>query len=167
MIIYHQRNDVFHCIFRVLSIFAILDTKKIEADRLKIIDFYFTFPHMLKNITIPRSTGSIQLSKWAQTLSVPYENIPNNKIIFSEMGDFQLLALDILISKDILTYENEFLTIGSNFKNIDIQRLVEDNTYTSNRMFKSLVDIFISNNLYGPNGLKHRTGLMEYRYDAV
>lgn len=167
MIIYHHRNDVFHCIFRFLSIFSILDGKKIEYERLKIIDFYFAFPHLLASTTIPRSAGSSKIKKFAQTLSTPYENFPSNRILFSEIGDFQSQALDILRSKEILILDDGWLNIGEVFFREDIMRLVGDSRFTSTPIFKTLVTVFIACNLHGENGLKNKTGLMEYRYDAV
>jgi hypothetical protein len=50
MLIYHQRNDIFHCAFRLLSILSLTDKNNIELARLKIIDFYIVFPHLVGNI---------------------------------------------------------------------------------------------------------------------
>lgn len=167
MIIYHHRNDIYHCVFRLLSIFIFLE-KKIEIERIKIIDFYFTFPHLLANAAIPRTKGSLRLKKEAQTFNIPYENLPSNKILFSEMGDFQSQAIDILLAKDILRINRAgFLIEGESFKNAEIINITDKNYFTSNSFFKVLVDIFSNAQLYGTSGLKCKTGLMEYRYDAI
>lgn len=167
MIVYHHRNDVFHCIFRFLSIFSILDRDKIEFERLKIIDFYFAFPHLLASTTIPRSAGSSKVKKFAQALNIPYENFPSNRILFSEMGSFQLQALDILRSKEILILEDGWLSAGEVFSREEVMKLVTDSRFTSIPIFETLVKVFMTCNLHGANGLKSKTGLMEYRYDAV
>lgn len=168
MLIYHQRNDVFHCMFRILSILKLLEGRKVEIDRLKIMDFYLVFPHLISNITLPRARGSSVIKKKAQTLDIPYENLPSNKILFSEMGDFQLQALDILRSKEIVDFdESGWLTVGDNFQDNSIKILVTDNGFTSKEFFEVLVNVLSQCSLHGPNGLKSRTGLMEYRYDAV
>ncbi len=168
MLIYHQRNDVFHCTFRILSILKLLTNKKIEIDRLKIIDFYFVFPHLISNITLPRAKGNVLIKKRAQTLNIPYENLPSNKILFSEMGDFQSQALDILRSKEIIYFdEHRWLSVGKNFEDKEIIDLINANGFTSNEFFIALVGVLSQCNLHGKNGLKSRTGLMEYRYDAI
>lgn len=167
MIIYHHRNDVFHCIFRFLSIFSMLDRNKIEFERLKIIDFYFAFPHLLASTTIPRTAGSSKIKKFAQTLSIPYENFPSNRILFSEMGDFQSQALDILRSKEILILEDGWLSVGGIFRREEVMQLVANSRFKSAKIFGTLVRVFMTCNLHGENGLKSKTGLMEYRYDAV
>ena len=168
MLIYHQRNDVFHCMFRIPSIIQLLETKKIEIDRLKIMDFYFIFPHLISNVTLPRAKGNSAIKKEAQTLNAPYENLPSNKILFSEMGDFQLQALDILRSKEIVEFcESGWLCVGRHFEDEAIENLVNDNGFTSNGFFTVLVSVLSRCDLHGENGLKSRSGLMEYRYDAV
>lgn len=167
MIIYHHRNDVFNCIFRFVSIFHLLDGEKIEFERLKIIDFYFAFPHLLVSTTIPRTSGSSKIKKFAQTLSIPYENLPSNRILFSEMGDFQSQALDILRSNEVLILEDGWLSVGEAFRREEIMQLFTSSRFTSSQMFKMLVTVFMACNLHGANGLKSKTGLMEYRYDAV
>ena len=168
MLIYHQRNDVFHCMFRLLSILHLLDEKKIEIDRLKIIDFFFVFPHLIADTPLPRAKGSAAIKKEACSLAVPYENLPSSKILFSEMGDFQLQALDILRSKEIVSFfDDGWLTIGSTFESESITKLVSGNSFTSNEFYKSLETILCGYKMHGSNGLKSKTGLMEYRYDAV
>lgn len=167
MIIYHHKNDVFHCIYRILSIFEMLDSKKIEVGKLKIIDFYLTFPHLLVEVRMPNSTDGRTLKKFAKNLENPYENFPNSKILFSEMGDFQSQAIDILRSKDILTTKDEWIGIGESFNHEGIVKLTAKNSYTSIQIFKILVEVFSNCELNGKNGLKNRTSLMEFRYDAV
>ena len=168
MLIYHQRNDVFHCVFRFLSILKLSENSKIELDRLKIVDFYFVFPHLLTNTTLPRVAGSSKIKKRAQTLSVPYENLPSRKILFSEMGDFQSQALDILRAKQLLNVdESNNVSLGSSFHSPEIITFLNESTYASSDFYKNVVQVLLKCNLYGPNGLKSKTGLMEYRYDAV
>lgn len=168
MLIYHQRNDVFHCVFRFLSILKLSENKKIELDRLKIIDFYFVFPYLLANATLPRVAGSSRVKKNAQTLNVPYENLPSCKILFSEMGDFQSQALDILQAKQLLNIdESNNVELGASFHSFEIINFLNESTYVSSGFCKDLVQVLLKCNLYGANGLKSKTGLMEYRYDAV
>ncbi|MFL0808159.1 MAG: hypothetical protein K6L60_12820 [Oceanobacter sp.] len=154
--------------FRILSILQLLDSKKVEIDRLKIMDFYFVFPHLLTTSSLPRIKGSAEVKREAQKLDTPYENLPATKILFSEMGDFQLQALDILRSKGIVDFdETGWLTLGECFSEDSIHSLVSDNRFTSKKFFRILVSVLAQCKLHGLNGLKDRTGLMEYRYDAI
>lgn len=168
MLIYHQRNDIFHCMFRMLSILKLIEDKSIEIDRIKIIDFYFVFPHLIKNTPLPRIKGSSFVKKEAGKLDIPYENLPSNKILFSEMGDFQLQALDILRAKRIVDFvDSGWLCASDEFSSDSIQLLVQENRFTSKDFYSEIVSVLSQCKLHGPNGLKSKTGLMEYRYDAV
>jgi len=168
MIIYHPRNDVFHCMFRMLSIINILNGKRIEVDRLKIIDFYFSFPHLLADTTIPRVAGGSYVKSESKKISVPYENLPNRKILFSEMGDFQLQAIDVMRAKGLIELTSDgWIHEGEQFGLESIKKLVDSNNLTSKKYYQEIVNVLVKCELYGDKGLKMKTGLMEYRYDAV
>lgn len=168
MLIYHQRNDVFHCTFRLLSILSIIGQNDIEFSRLKMIDFYIVFPHLISSISFPHVAGVKKIKDEVQTFPVPYEMLPSRRMLFSEMGDFQLQAIDILKAKNILEVNREgIISKAENFDSEEIQTLVKDNSITSSVFYKSFISILMGCDLYGNNGLKQRTGLMEYRYDAV
>ncbi|NOR69727.1 MAG: hypothetical protein GQ532_08565 [Methylomarinum sp.] len=168
MLIYHPRNDVFHCSFRMLSILSIIEKNDIEFSRLKIIDFYIVFPHLINTISFPRVKGISKIKKVVQTFPIPYENLPSRRMLFSEMGDFQLQAIDILKSKDILEISHDsMISKGEFFFDDEIQSLIKDNRITSKNFNKNFIEILMKCELYGEKGLKSRTGLMEYRYDAV
>jgi hypothetical protein len=168
MLIYHQRNDVYHCTFRILSIFSMTDKNDIEFARLKIIDFYIVFPHLISTISFPKVKGISKIKKEVQTFTIPYENLPSARMLFSEMGDFQLQAIDILKTKKILEITEEgIISKGEYFASEAIQNLIIENNITSNRFYKDFIEVLMECPFYGDSGLKKRTGLMEYRYDAI
>jgi hypothetical protein len=167
MLIYHPKNDIFHCTFRLLSVLSLIDKNDIELPRLKIIDFYIVFPHLIKDISFPKMEGSGKIKKQAQTFAIPYESLPSSRMLFSEMGDFQLRAIEILKAKNILETLDGVISKGENFSSSIVLDLVKENSITSNIFYKDFIKIILECQLYGDNGLKKRTGLMEYRYDAV
>lgn len=168
MLIYHQRNDIFHCTFRILSILSMIESNDIEFSRLKIIDFYIVFPHLISTISFPRARGVSKIKKTVQTFIVPYENLPSRRMLFSEMGDFQLQAIDILKSKNILgVYQDSIISKGECFFDEAIQNLINNNRITSENFNQDFIRVLMDLPLYGDKGIKRRTGLMEYRYDAV
>ena len=165
---YHQHHDTYHSIYRALSILSLINNDNIELPRLRILDFYFTFPKFVDDIQFPRVKGASQLKKAAKAMSDPYEILPNKKRLFSEIGDFQIQATHILRAKRIIK-ENEYgvIELDTLFLNSQIQSLVNESRYVSNEFFISLVRIIEEIPLLGKDGLKRRTGLMEYRYDAI
>ena len=50
MLIYHPIHDVNHCVYRLLLILESTQHSSIDTDLYRIIDFYTTFPSLLKNI---------------------------------------------------------------------------------------------------------------------
>lgn len=168
MIAYHHRNDVFNCMYRILSLFYLLGSKGIEIERLKIIDFYFTFPYFLVESKLPQKKGNKEIRNLAEKLIPPYEKLPSKKILFSEMGDIQSRALDILICKGVLElYDGKWLKKGALYGTHEIAILVESNDISCSIFYQKIVDQFLKFDLYGKLGLKAKTELMEYRYDAI
>lgn len=167
MLIYHPRNDTYNCVFRMLSILKNLDTERVEFIKLKIIDFYYVFPHLISDISFPQGNPYTFIKKQAKGLPCPYEKLPDNKRLFSELGDFQIQALHILKAKGIVSEEGDYISKSLNFENAAIQRLFADNHYVTEEFYQSAVKFLNGIELHGESGLKKRSGLLEYRYDPV
>lgn len=121
---------------------------------------------MACEITYPKVKGVAELKKLSKNFAKPYERLPDKKRLYSEISDYHIQAIQILSSKKILNLKGDLVTLGDNFDLPNIQMLLIDNKYTSDCFFEKLVDILKGIELSGDNGLKKRTGLMEYRYDA-
>jgi len=48
MIIYHPAYDVNHCSYRILNILYAAKDNKVHCDMLKIVNFYYVYPHLLR-----------------------------------------------------------------------------------------------------------------------
>jgi hypothetical protein len=165
MLIYHPAFDAYHCTFRMLVISDLIP--KMEADKLRILDFYLTFPGALALATLPQVLG---LRKAAKAARNPYREPVNPRNAFKEIREIQetsmrCLAAAGLIDKDELNSGMVVRTgepvVPSLRELIDSFVLRESDAY--NVILKQLADIPLS----GPDGLKGRSGLMEYRYDTV
>lgn len=135
--------------------------------RLRIYDLYYLFPHLASEISFPRANGSLSLKREFLSAASPYDNLPDKKRLFSEMGDYQVQALQVLLAKDIFRAVGDNLRLSEGFHNPSVQSLLEEK---SSELEPSLTRLFATLNkiqLSGEKGLKKRTGLMEYRYDAV
>ena len=168
MIIYHPKNDIYHCMFRFITIASIQDLEEFEFTRLRIYDLYFLFPHLIKEISFPRVRGIAALMKKISELQEPYESLPDKKRLFSEMGDYHIQALQTLLAKDIFNeVGSNRLRIGSRYQSRVVSELLSDNQYVSNSFYGDVLRVLNQVDLSGDSGLKKRTGLMEYRYDAI
>ena len=168
MLTYNQYYDTYHCIFRMLSVLALLTEKQIEFPRLRILDFYFSFPRLVADIQFPRVKGISEIKKNAKSFPVPYEIMPDQRRLFSEVGDFQIQAVHILKAKRIIK-ENEsgIIELDEQFFNDKIADLMDSSRFLENEFFEHLVKMIEAIPLLGEKGLKRRTGLMEHRYDAI
>lgn len=167
MIIYHPRNDLYHCMFRFISIASMQDLEDFDSVRLRIYDLFYLFPHLVKDIEFPRTKGIAELKRSFGSINQPYEVLPDKKRLFSEMGDYHIQALQILKAKGIFEEENGNLRISEGFYSPSIQKLINDNSNESTELFCKLFQTLNAIEVVGESGLKKRTGLMEYRYDAV
>ena len=164
MLIYHPAFDAYHSIFRIL---VVIDRMRdIELDKARILEFYLLFPAALCKVRIP--SGSSNVKKNAKTFTNPYHDPINLRSTFREMRAMQdaaikCLAAAELIDKDRL--EHGFLTrtkknIPDNLKGF-LDRFVQERLVVAEYIFGDLANF----SLYGMNGLKDRTNLMEFRYD--
>lgn len=153
--------------YRFISIAKLLPKEQFSFTRLRIYDFFFLFPHLASDISFPRAKGVAQIKKQANCFQKPYERLPDKKRLFSEISDYHIQALQILKAKNIFNANDDILSLGDNFFVESIQNLVNDNAYINNDYFSQLMNALENVDISGENGLKERTGLMEFRYDAV
>lgn len=167
MIIYHPRKDMYHCIFRLLNIARLQDLQEFDFIRLRIYDFFYLFPHLIQEISFPRIKGAADIKKQSAKFVIPYETLPDKKRLFSEMGDYHIQALQILIASGVFEEVNGKLRITNVFFSEPVENLLNKNKQDNNEFFSAFFNILNQIEISGEKGLKSRTGLMEYRYDAV
>jgi hypothetical protein len=76
-------------------------------------------------------------------------------------------ALQTLVAKGLVkcTDERAFTVIRDNVPR-RLQQIVSERNSTEPELLATLIEMGTSFSSLGPNGLKDRTGLAEYRYDA-
>ncbi len=167
MLIYNQAYDLYHSMFRILQITE--KTKEVlEVDKLRILDFYLAFPAEL--LEIKTFLGFKKYEKYIKAETNKYERVIDRKRIFFKMENIQISAIKALISYGFIDAEE--------FKNGKVKRtenkLTEklqlrlNNAYEENPNLISLITGPLATmNLYGHLGLKVRTNLIEFKYDAI
>ncbi len=167
MLIYSPAYDLYHTMFRILQI-----TEKgeqiMEVDKLRILDFYLAFPAELLEINSFR--GFNKYRKYLKAEVNQYERVIDRKRLFFKMEHIQISAMKALVSYSLLD--------AAEFKKGKIKRT---DTPLSNRLTARIKEEFEANhnlltlitgplaslNLYGHLGLKVKTNLIEFKYDAV
>ncbi len=168
MLIYHPAFDASHCAYRILKILNSLDiNKSIEEDRIKIIDFYVVFPKKIGDIRFPKSLKSSTIRKEIKLVNDIYRPCKNPFLISQKMAIIQNKIINNLMLQEYIEFselKNGYVR-GLKFENLALSQSLFEK-YLSFNSEKILLDFFLNQPLNGDDGLKARTALMEYRYDA-
>lgn len=167
MLIYSPAYDLYHTMFRILQI-----TEKsehvMEVDKLRILDFYLAFPAELLDIQGFR--GFNKYRKYLKAEKNQYERVIDRKRLFFKMEQIQISAMKALVSYSLLD--------ASEFKNGKVKRTetplteqiaarIQEEFKRNQNLLTLITGPLASLDLYGHLGLKVRTNLIEFKYDAV
>ncbi len=166
MLIYHPAFDIYNCVFRMLQLMTFMKQDEVELDRLRIWDFYLTFPNEARKITYPNSLSELK-GIFKKKQPNPYEDLIDPKRIIERMKSYQLSALKCTASYGLI--DSKLLSkniIKRTDKQIPKELIEKINELTSEKsnIIKLIVG-FSELPLYGQLGLKSRTGLIEFKYD--
>ncbi|QCL95752.1 ABC-three component system middle component 5 [Agrobacterium tumefaciens] len=168
---YNEAFDPYHAAFRFLRIhLACGISAKVPFDTMRILDFYLLFPFRLQRMRFfDQDTGWRKVSK-SYVEQAPYGAMPEDPVIFTRMEPFQRAAASSLVLSGYLTPEawdrNEVQFTGEAIPDALKLRCFELNT-RMNDIVEILCQIRARYPLGGRDGLKDRSGLLEYRYDTV
>lgn len=172
MIVYNQAFDLYHTIFRFLQFLNRFENGTlIEIERIRIWDFYFLFPSRIHYITLKQSESDIRKlrNSFIKDSNNPYEKITEDRKIFEKIKPNQFAALNCIASYGII--EKEFLS-QHRIRILNKEILVQfvENFEELSPKEKNVISLMTSHfnqmSLFGSNGLKSRTNLMESRYDV-
>ncbi len=171
MLVYHSVFDVFHTVFRMMQLIHHLETKEIELDRFRMMDFYLVFPGELRKFNF-KELGS-EFQKYKKVLPKEenrYESIDDPFKTLERMRPYQMDAIRFLISYGYLeskAFESKNIIKILN-KEIPIE-IIESWSSTARPVNKNalllLIGGFSTVIFYGEKGLKSKTGLLVHKYD--
>lgn len=168
MLIYDQSLDPYHCAVRAMGIASLLDKDAIEIEALRIIDILLTFPAMLSEVTLPREM--ISLRKLRMASANPFRPPPKGIAAIEAIRSIQAVAIATLASAEVISAEQLEKGLFARTKHaIPAQLESAVNSWLSRDEDdkKQIVTAMSSIPLLGTDGLKHRTKLLEYRYDPT
>lgn len=165
---YHPAFDLNHCLYRIIAILVGLKSKKITWDRLRVLDFYYLFPSQIKKIR-PWPAEFKVYKKSLFSIPDSFEDIPNQARVFYGLLRFQKAVIAELIAREIIVKERfndgELVVVFDNIPSNLIEALESDDFLLSDT-FNFIVNELAEFEFNGSKGLKQRSGLMEYIYDA-
>lgn len=172
MITYNPAFDLYHTIWRMAHILQRLESDEaFEVERLRIWDFYLLFPAMLYEVRIGRSEQELNEARktYISRTHSPYEYEGDRRKLFEWLHPVQSSAMSCLVSCGILSKEAYLVGRISIVRPDVLTAFIghsgkltsqEQNTLSFLRMLSRHVS------LSGNDGLKARTHLLEYKYDA-
>lgn len=166
MLIYHPALDAYHCVFRVLALLSECD--EMEKDRLQILDFVLCFPSVASAFRLP--PGSAVAKKAMTTSGSPYRAPINPKGMFMSLNTTHDAAIACLEAAALLR-RDQADDVGVKRADALLPTELKDRIDALKELespfFKEMLPLLLSLPLRGPDGLKARSGLAEYRYDAL
>lgn len=164
MLIYHPAFDAYHCVFRMLALLSVIP--KLESEKARILDFYLIFPSAIKDITLPRNLSAGK--RLAKTSENVYHDPIDPSFIFRDMHAIQKSAFNCIAASGIVKlseYEQGLLVRTEAQLPIELGAKVNNYLAVNVEVAEFVLRQLASLPLRGLNGLKHRTGLLEYKYD--
>lgn len=168
---YQPAFDPYHAVYRLLRICrSVLAGKSLHDDHMRILDFYLLFPFRIDEIRLKKPHQRFKKLARQFSAAKPYGELPEDKVLFGRMQPLQTAAFDTLATNNLIDtslYQTGTIRPTDNSINPALaQRLDADNTNQADLM-NFLATLATEYELLGTDGLKDRTKLMEYRYDAV
>jgi hypothetical protein len=170
MLTFQASFDPYHSIFRALRLVIGMSDCKLEWDKYRILDFYLVFP--FRSVDFKFRRGQLGLRKVAKAYEDlrPYGTLPDDQDLMIRMAPIQGLAVQALVSKGILDHDlfkRDILAPGSISPAEQLTARAHAKNEEEADLIGMLREICLTNPVLGPDGVKSRSGLLEYRNDPV
>lgn len=170
MLIYDQALDPYHTSIRLMAILNAAAERSIplSVDAARIADYFLVYPSKMEDFTFPAEFRNIRTA--VKESDNPYRSAPGVRAAFERMRPVFVAALSGLIAKKYIR-EDGFssgviqptgATIPEVFQ-AAIDRFRTRQTTVGKFILSDLLDMPAN----GEKGLKHRSRLIEYRYDIT
>lgn len=171
MISYQESFDAHHAIFRLFRIrVAVGSDFELFVDHWRIVDFFMLFPFRLERMQLKTEHRSFRPVLRQLASSRPYETQPDDLVLLRRMEVVQYAAANTLVHEGFLGVEQfERGQLSATDKKIPdtIMESVDERNEADAELTKILVALATEYVFGGADGIKKRSGLLEYRYDAA
>lgn len=165
-LVYHPAYDPYGSVLRSVQFLSVVE-EPVAEEQLRLFDFLLLFPEFISSFRLSTPLRS-KLKKIRYRQRFRYEERPPATRLFSEMELSFGAALQTLISKGIVKRRvGGSVQLDGVATPARLGALAAKRNAESQSLLDYLVELNSSFSFYGPDGLKARSGLLEYRYDVV
>lgn len=166
MLIYHPAFDAYHCTVRMMALAQ--QIPMLDFEKARILDFYLAFPGVAASLRLPPAMTSVR--RIFQSKKNVYRDPINPKATFMEMRQVQEAALGCLAAADLIArrdFQSRVVKRSEVRLPDTFAAAIKEFSENEADVIQALVANVASIPTAGPHGLKDRSGLLEYRYDAI
>ena len=171
MLTFQAALDPQHTVFRTLRLLGgITDCLPAEIDKMRVLDFYLAFPFRAVDFKFRRGQGALRKTAIAHDHKRPYAGLPEDRDLLVRMRPLQSLAYETLAAKGVIdpdAFQQRMFMPGEVGLPEPLRDRVAEINLEERDVVQMLKTMCATNPLLGPDGIKERSGLMEYRYDVV
>lgn len=170
---YQPAFDPYNAMFRLLQLReGIWIDRAVPYDAMRIADFFLLFPFFLKDkdVRYKQEHRAIRAIGKKYEATKPYSRLPDKRTLFRRVEPFQVAAIGSLVNSGFVKAKSwEQRTVKATEKELPdaLQTRLQDENSANNELIEAILILLSEYPLTGKDGLKHRTGLLEYRYDVV
>ena len=167
MLIYHPAFDLSHGMFRMLRLLEANPKRQMKWDTFRILDLYYLFPHLLDAARLPRTMT--KRKREFGKLGSKYTRVPTPRTFIQQLrGIHESIARSLAAKGFIEPAEFDDGVLVRTDREIppELMRMFTEAVDDAALVQMLAVDM-AAISLTGGDGLKDRTGLLEYRYDAA
>lgn len=170
MLIYDPALDPYHSAIRILAIAlsGANGQNELQIDAARIADYFLVYPYKMISFKFPSEFRTMRAA--VKEVENPYRHASGNRAVFERMRPIFFAALSGLVAAnlvDVSGLKRGILALTDINMPDDlaaaVHRFQERQTAVGKFVLSSLLSIPVN----GDNGLKHRSNLIEHRYDIV
>ena len=139
-----------------------------ERERLRIFDFYLLFPGLIPRMKLPH--GKTSWRRRFRERENPYVFSGDPRSVFQQVRPVHEHGVALLAAKgllDVRVLERGFVQRSEVLLPAALQEVVGRISEFDRETMEFFDDVLRDLGLLGPSGLKARTGLLDFRYDAT
>ncbi|MDX0509606.1 hypothetical protein GOE04_16390 [Sinorhizobium medicae] len=163
--------DPYHTMFRGLRLLPIVrPIGRLEREHVRILDFFLVFPFKLPELRLKQEHRRFRALGNRYAVQKPYAEQPESSLLIKRMAPISDAAFQSLAAKGFIDgsdYDAGWVKPVEKWIPDELSGKIEAANSDQQDLMDFLGTLASEYDLGGENGLKHRSGLMEHRYDAV